>query len=144
MKSWRKLLGAVFCLFVLLLPGASRAATTVRVQTNLFRFCPATSAACTPNNSPSVVYVSPGDTVEWFYNDPGCDAIVVCPGHNVTFADGPSSATVKGNTLVPVYPDTPVIFTRTFLAAGTYQYWCSLHRSFGMTGTIIVGSGGGY
>ncbi len=45
--------------------------------------------------------------------------------HNVTFADGPASPSQSGGT-----------FTRTFAAAGVFNYQCTLHS--GMTGTITV------
>ena len=48
--------------------------------------------------------------------------------HNVTFQDGPASATQSSGT-----------YQRTFTTAGTYPYYCSIHKtSYGMVGTIVV------
>lgn len=53
--------------------------------------------------------------------------------HDVVFADGVSSGT-------PVGIDGTT-FSRTFDAAGTYAYVCTVHESAGMIGTVIVESG---
>lgn len=45
--------------------------------------------------------------------------------HNVTFNDGPASADQSSGT-----------FTRTFAAAGSFPYQCTIHS--GMNGTITV------
>lgn len=76
----------------------------VRVQNNAF--------------SPATRNVSVGTTVIFRW---ASDAF----GHNVTFSDGPASATKTSGT-----------YTRTFNAAGTFGYQCTVHE--GMTGTIIV------
>lgn len=53
--------------------------------------------------------------------------------HDVVFADGVSSGT-------PVGIDGTT-FSRTFDAAGTYAYVCTVHESAGMVGSVIVEGG---
>lgn len=76
----------------------------VRVQNNSF--------------SPSTRMVPVGTTVTFRW-------VAGAFTHNVTFADGPASASQASGT-----------FTRTFNAAGNFPYQCTLHA--GMTGTITV------
>jgi plastocyanin len=77
--------------------------------------------------SPSAKTVAPGTTVEWAWNScvGGYDG-ETCIAHSVTFDDGPSSSLQdKGS------------FSRTFAAAGTYDYHCSSHGA-SMSGRITV------
>ena len=67
--------------------------------------------------SPSTISVAVGDIVTWHWQDGG---IV----HNVTFASFASPTMSNG------------AFSRTFAAAGTYAFRCTLHR--GRSGTVIV------
>jgi plastocyanin len=121
----------------LLSPATARAATTTAVQADNFRFCAGTAPVCLPTDTGFSVTVAAGDSVAWTYTDTACDLVALCPGHNVTFADG-GGATMKsqGATLL----------TRTFTKAGTFNYTCTIHASFGMTGVIVVtpaSAGGG-
>jgi plastocyanin len=80
--------------------------------------------------TPSAISVPAGTTVTWQWNSNG----VV---HNVTFEDQVTSNDRSEGS-----------FPRTFTAAGTYPYQCTIHGSQGMTGTVTVtsaqsgGSGG--
>jgi plastocyanin len=67
--------------------------------------------------SPSTISVAVGDVVAWHWQDGGIP-------HNVTFASFASPVMSVG------------VFSRTFAAAGTYAFRCTLHR--GMSGTVIV------
>jgi plastocyanin len=67
------------------------------------------------------VTVSEGDTVTFTWRG---------GFHDVVFADGVSSGT-------PVGIDGTT-FSRTFDAAGTFDYACTVHASAGMVGTVIV------
>lgn len=66
---------------------------------------------------PATQRVAVGGTVTWTWGG--------SVGHNVTFSSGASSATQITGT-----------FDRTFAAAGSFSYQCTIHA--GMTGTINV------
>lgn len=68
---------------------------------------------------PSAIKVAPGTTVTWTWDANSTT-------HNVTFPDGTGSGD-KG---------AGATFTKTFSAAGTFGYQCTLHP--GMTGTVQV------
>jgi plastocyanin len=70
--------------------------------------------------SPSIVTVAKGGTVTW---------TIGARRHNVTFFANPNAPT-------NVESVTNTTATRTFTAAGTFPYNCSLHA--GMTGSVIV------
>jgi plastocyanin len=78
--------------------------------------------------TPSSLSVTAGSTVTWQWSSSG----VV---HNVTFEDQVTSDDRSTGS-----------FPRTFSAAGTYSYHCTIHAAEGMTGTVTVttaGTGGG-
>jgi plastocyanin len=75
--------------------------------------------------SPQTLQIAAGETVTWVFGS---------VAHNVNFAQTAAGrpADIAGqnaNTSVP----------RTFAAAGTFPYVCTLHP--GMSGTIVVGGG---
>jgi plastocyanin len=79
-----------------------------------------TSVAVSDNQfTPKDIQVAIGATVTWTWVQGAID-------HNVTFAGGPASGNLKSGAT----------FTRTFPAAGTFNYSCTLHS--GMTGTVLV------
>lgn len=80
-----------------------------------------TSSVTVGNNlfSPADIQVPVGTTVTWTW-----DASAAT--HNVTFGDGVGSGDKGANAT----------FTRTFGAAGTFQYQCTLHP--GMSGSVLV------
>jgi plastocyanin len=73
--------------------------------------------------SPADLSVAAGTTVTWSWA-PGADE------HNVTFDDGEHSATQSSGS-----------FPRTFSAAGSYPYHCTIHGAVAMHGTVTVASG---
>jgi plastocyanin len=82
--------------------------------------------------SPTPISVAVNETVTFEWNSAG----VV---HNVTFQDGPASPNQGAGS-----------FPRTFSAAGSFPYVCTIHAAEGMTGVVNVtastdgsGSGGG-
>jgi plastocyanin len=83
--------------------------------------------------SPTPLSVAVNETVTFQWNSGGTV-------HNVTFADGPASPSQGAGT-----------FPRTFQAAGSYPYVCTIHQAEGMTGVVNVtattggtgGTGGG-
>jgi plastocyanin len=93
----------------------------VTVQTVTISQQATVTADASNSFSPSPVDISVGGSVTW--NFTGLTA------HNVTFA---------GTTGAPQnIPDTQsASVTRTFTAAGTFNYNCTIHA--GMTGTVVV------
>ena len=75
--------------------------------------------------SPVNLSVAAGTTVTWNWAAGAAE-------HNVTFDDGEHSATQSSGS----YP-------RTFSAAGTYPYHCTIHGAAVMHGTVTVGGSGG-
>ena len=82
--------------------------------------------------SPSTKTVAAGTAVSWAWNscvntgDPYGGTGETCVAHGVDFDDGISSPTQDKGT-----------YSRTFTAAGTYNYHCAVHGS-AMQGTITV------
>jgi plastocyanin len=78
--------------------------------------------------SPGTKTVAVGSEVKWAWNSCSGDPYYgqTCTAHSVTFDDGTTSPTQDQGT-----------FTRTFTAAGVYNYHCSVHGA-AMTGTITV------
>lgn len=112
-------------------------ATTVptrRVQANSFYFCAYTKTACTSSDAGHVTKVRVGTRVTWVYKDTQCDAIALCPGHDVKVRTWTTSATVKS--------DGAVIYRHIFHHTGLYHYVCTHHSRTGMTGYIRVVAGG--
>jgi len=75
-----------------------------------------------PAFSPKDITITQGDSVTWT-NGGGV--------HDVTFEDG---------LFKQPSPPSALIWTvsRTFDTPGTYLYYCSVHRSLGMTGSVVV------
>jgi len=78
--------------------------------------------------TPSVLNVAVGTTVAWKWAACTGDGYSACPTHSVTFDDG--------SNLASAVQDSGE-YDRTFTAAGTYKYHCSIHGS-GMSGEIVV------
>jgi plastocyanin len=90
-----------------------------------------------------------GDSIDWTATDPATP-------HTVTFGPAPAnpSAVVNATNNTAMLPTTPPgltvssgflgkpfasqHFSVTFNAPGTYQYYCALHSSLGMVGSIVV------
>jgi plastocyanin len=83
--------------------------------------------------SPTSLTVAVNTTVTWNWNScndtggygGGYDS---CVAHNITFDDGSNISSGSQSTGT---------FSRTFSAAGTYKYHCSIHGS-AMSGQIVV------
>jgi plastocyanin len=78
----------------------------------------------TPNTKTAAV----GTAIQWAWNSCTGDAYngQTCVSHSVTFDDGTTSPTQDQGT-----------YSRTFNAAGTYNYHCSVHGT-AMSGSITV------
>jgi plastocyanin len=106
----------------------AHAATQRFVKADNFRFCNAGPTPCSPAKNFTIT-VAHGTRVTWIYKDTACSAVVACPGHNV------SSTHHAGTTHKK---DGAVLLSIVFNTPGTYHYFCSIHQSFGMTGTVKV------
>ena len=73
--------------------------------------------------SPADLSVATGTTVTWTWAAGAVE-------HNVTFDDGQHSATQSSGS-----------FPRTFSAAGTYAYHCTIHGAAVMHGSVTVTAG---
>ena len=112
---------------------ASQRATTtpvVKLQANSFYFCKYSAPQCTSSNSNFRTRVVVGTKVKWFYKDTQCDAIALCPGHDVKVGSRKVSATVK--------TEKALIYSMVFRSVGTFNYLCTHHANMGMTGRIVV------
>ncbi len=90
-----------------------------------------------------------GDTIEWTATDPGTPHTVTfgaAPNNpkaiiNATNASAAIPASPPGHTVSSGFLGAPFASERfrvTFNAPGTYEYYCALHASLGMRGTIVV------
>ena len=70
--------------------------------------------------APKTLTITHGSKVTWKW---------VNGSHTVTFVKG-----TFNKSLNRTHPSV----SRTFSTPGTYKYYCSFHRTLGMTGTIIV------
>jgi plastocyanin len=83
---------------------------------------------------PAQVDVTVGDTVSWVYESspPGT-------GHTVTFNDRDLNPNCPPKLLIDDCQRSPSDrVSRMFTTAGTYAYYCKIHRSQGMTGVVVV------
>jgi plastocyanin len=72
------------------------------------------------NFSPTPISVAVNETVTFQWSSGGV-------AHNVTFQDGPASPSQGSGT-----------FPRTFQAAGSFPYVCTIHAAEGMAGVVNV------
>jgi plastocyanin len=82
--------------------------------------------------NPGSINVPVGTTVTWQWKscvDDGYGGYATCVSHNVTFDDGSNIASSTQNTGT---------FSRTFNAAGTYKYHCTIHGAAVMSGQVTV------
>jgi len=137
MKRIRVLLAVA--VLAALVPGSSRAATTVQVFMSLNRFC--TTPVCAANEN---VTIAAGDTVEWVFSDPECVAFHAVGCYHTSTAlrnDGSvrwTSPAMPGPPPTLGAPSPVLAYARTFNAAGTFGYFCAVHAGGGMTATVIV------
>ena len=135
MKSTRVVMSIAALLAAAAAPLTASAAPAAghltRMQASNFRFCAASAPGCTPADDGALT-VRVGTRVVWTYADHACDALAPCPGHNVVFATrGYGSQRL-------VKRQGAVIYSVVFKRPGTFQYVCSAHSSFGMSGTVVV------
>lgn len=123
-----------------LVPASGRAATTVTVYMNAFRFCNLPACATSENTT-----IRKGDTVQWMFIDGACVALHAIGCYHTTTRTGTLEAFDS-----PQMPGPPVtfggtspklMFSHTFNTVNTagYDYFCSFHvNTFAMKAKIIV------
>jgi copper binding plastocyanin/azurin family protein len=112
---------------------ASRPSSTtpvVKLQASNFFFCKYSATPCSSSNTNYKTKIKVGTKVKWFYKDSECDGISLCPGHNVKLGSHAASKDVKTENML--------IYSMVFRSAGTFSYFCTHHKSTGMTGKIVV------
>jgi len=91
---------------------------------------PPSNGVTVSNNtfSPANKSIAAGSTVTWSWNTCTGDVYSgqTCQSHSVTFDDGVTSPTQSQGT-----------YSRTFSAAGTYNYHCAIHGA-AMAGSVTV------
>jgi plastocyanin len=75
--------------------------------------------------SPKNAQVGRGGRVTWRWRG--------AVDHNVTFTKVPSGASKRGSGT-----KASGRFSRSFTKKGTYRYVCTIHRSLGMRGSVVV------
>ena len=76
---------------------------------------------------PATVTIKPGQTVNWVWAG---------SGHSVT--SGNSETCTADGMFDSKVLATGATFSQTFPTAGTFNYFCTPHCSFGMKGSVIV------
>ena len=87
--------------------------------------------------SPNTVTISVGDTVRWTW---GSSHHSVTSGTPCT-VDGQFCSPNDTNCSAGTLSNIGFVYEHTFTVAGTFSYFCHLHCSLGMTGTVNVVSG---
>ncbi len=90
---------------------------------------------------PIGLHVDPGETVTW---------VNISGQHSATaYEEGTS---IAGTTLIPADAEgwdsgtlttSGATYDHTFTVDGTYDYFCTPHKSLGMVGRVVVGTPGG-
>jgi plastocyanin len=90
---------------------------------------------------PIGLFVKPGETVTWV-NESGAHSTTAYEKGN-----GPASVTRIPENASPwnsgILNEQGATFEQTFEVEGTYDYFCTPHKFFGMIGRIVVGEPGG-
>ena len=124
----------VQCDFDLIKTFPLRIAVLPLIIAPLLAFCPSVASATTVtvtvgNNclcfSPDPVMIHPGDTVHWTWSS---------SGHSTTSGTSCSPNGIWDSGVI----NQGSTFDHTFNSAGSFPYYCSMHCSVGMTGTVIV------
>ena len=84
--------------------------------------------------SPADLTIQVGDTVRWVWGSPGHSVVSGTNGN----ADNQFCSPSNTGCDKPPLSSNGATYERTFTQAGTFPYYCSVHFSLGMTGTITV------
>jgi len=84
--------------------------------------------------APSSLTIQAGDTVRWVWSSGGHSVVSGSDGN----ADGRFCSPSNTGCTNPPLSDSGATYDHTFAQPGTFPYYCSVHFSIGMTGTITV------
>ena len=84
--------------------------------------------------SPANLMINVGDTVRWTWSTSGHNVVSGTGGN----ADGRFCSPSDGGCDHAPLSNAGATYQHTFTTAGTFPYFCAVHVSFGMTGTIKV------
>jgi len=84
--------------------------------------------------SPASLTIQVGDTVHWVWASPGHSVVSGANGTADNQFCSPSNTSCDN----PPLSVMGATYDHTFTTAGTFPYYCSVHSTLGMTGTIIV------
>ena len=84
--------------------------------------------------APATLTIHVGDTVRWVWGSPGHSVVSGTNGN----ADNRFCSPSDSGCANPPLSNQGATYEHTFAHAGTFPYYCSVHFSFGMTGTITV------
>ncbi len=113
-------------------PGATATTTTTILgsQTHTVRVGDGGALVFTPAN----LTIHVGDTVRWVWGSPGHSVVSGTDGNADNQFCSPSDSGCDG----PPLSNKGATYEHTFAEAGMFPYYCSVHFSLGMTGTITV------
>jgi plastocyanin len=83
---------------------------------------------------PKTITIHAGDTVRWHWGSSGHNVVSGSGGT----ADGTFCSPSDEGCSIAALSQAGTTYEHTFPAAGTFDYFCSVHQIFGMTGTVIV------
>jgi len=84
--------------------------------------------------TPANLTIQVGDTVRWVWGSPGHSVVSGTNGNADNRFCSPSDTGCDS----PPLSNRGATYEHTFAQAGTFPYYCSVHFSLGMTGTIKV------
>ena len=111
-------------------PGATTTTTPAPPQTHTVMVGEGGALVFTP----ATHTIHAGDTVRWVWGSPGHSVVSGTNGNTDNRFCSPSDSGCDN----PPLSDMGAIYEHTFTHAGTFPYYCSVHFSLGMTGTITV------
>jgi plastocyanin len=110
--------------------GATTTTTLPRPQTHTVMVGEGGALVFTPAN----LTIHVGDTVRWVWGSPGHSVVSGTDGN----ADNRFCSPSDSGCANPPLSNQGATYEHTFAHAGTFPYYCSVHFSLGMTGTITV------
>src|SRR5262249_6890085 len=111
-------------------PGGATTTTTLKARTHTVMVGQGGALAFSPAN----LTIAVGDTVRWVWGSGGHSVVRVTNGNASNTFCSPSDSGSED----PPLSNSGATYEHTFTQEGTFPYYCSVHFSLGMTGTIKV------